>query len=384
MTLWRKLSIWVTLVVIFGAGIIIGMWLNRCRIYPIEHSPPTPAAAPVAQQPLESSEAVVMQVYKDVSPAVVNIITIRRALNFWMQVVPLQEGQGTGFVIDSAGHILTNNHVISNADNIEVGFSGDKSLSATLVGRDPANDLAVVKVDPFPNMAVAKLGDSDSLVPGQRVIAIGNPWGFQHTVTAGFISALHRDMNIGNRTLMDLIQTDAAINPGNSGGPLINSRGEVIGINTALVNPTPTGGFTGIGLAVPINRAKTVASQIIKLGRRIYPWLGISLGFKLTPPVAQAIGLRPVNGLLVMEVAAGSPAAKAGLKGGDRIAYLRGQPIMVGGDILLAVDDSPVTSFDEYRNIILQKSPGDHVRLRILRGSSEHQLTAILEPDPRI
>jgi len=301
-----------------------------------------------------------------------------------MQVVPLQDGQGTGFVIDQAGHILTNNHVIAEADNIEVGFSGEKSLGATLVGRDPANDLAVVKVDPFPNMAVARLGDSDTLVPGQRVIAIGNPWGFQHTVTAGFISALHRDMNIGNRTLMDLIQTDAAINPGNSGGPLINSRGEVIGINTALVNPTPTGGFTGIGLAVPINRAKRIASQIIKLGRRIYPWLGISLSFKLTPLVAKAIGLRPVNGLLIMEVAAGSPADRAGLKGGGKLVYLRGQPIVVGGDVLLSIDDSPVTTFDEYRNIILQKSPGEQVRLRILRESSEQQLTATLEPDPRI
>lgn len=382
MTLWRKLSIWLTLVVIFGAGIVIGMWLNRCRISPIDFS--ARENEPIAQQPVDSSEAVVTRVYKEVSPAVVNIITIRRALNFWMQVVPLQGGQGTGLVIDSAGHILTNNHVIANADNIEVGFSGERTLAATLVGRDPVNDLAVVKVDPFPNMAVARLGDSDRLVPGQRVIAIGNPWGFQYTVTAGFISALHRDMNIGNRTLMDLIQTDAAINPGNSGGPLINSRGEVIGINTALVNPTPTGGFTGIGLAVPINRAKSVASQIIKLGRRIYPWLGISLSLNLTPPVAQAIGLRAVSGLLVMEVAAGSPAAKAGLKGGDRLVYFRGQPIVLGGDVLLGIDDSPVSTFDEFRNIILQKSSGDQVRLRILRGTSEQQLTAKLEPDPRI
>ncbi len=384
MTFWRKLSILVTLVVIFGAGAIVGMWLNRCRISPMDFSTPTPGAEPIAQRPLESGEAVVMRVYKEVSPAVVNIITIRRAVNYWMQIVPLQEGQGTGFVIDSAGHILTNNHVIANADNIEVGFSGDKSVPGTLVGRDPVNDLAVVKVDPFPGMAVAPLGNSDTLVPGQRVIAIGNPLGFQHTVTVGFISALHRDININNRTLMDLIQTDAAINPGNSGGPLINSRGEVIGINTALVNPTPTGGFTGIGLAVPINRAKRVASQIIKLGRRIYPWLGIRSSLNLTPAASRAIGLPPVTGLLIMEVAAGSPADKAGLKGGDKLVYVRGQPILMGGDVLLAVDDSPVRNFDEYRNIILQKSPGEQVRLRILRGSSEQQLSATLEPDPRI
>lgn len=381
MTSVRTWSILVTLFVIFASGTVVGMWLNRCRISQSD----LPSASPVGyQQPLETGEAVVMRVYREVSPAVVNIITIRKAVNFWMQIVPQQAGQGTGFVIDSAGHILTNNHVIAGVDNIEVTFMGGKTLHAVLVGRDPVNDLAVIKVDPFSQMAVAQLGNSDNLSPGQRVIAIGNPFGFQHTVTSGFISALHRDMNIGQHTLMDLIQTDAAINPGNSGGPLMNSAGEVIGINTALVNPTPTGGFTGIGLAVPINRAKRVANQIIKLGRRIYPWEGIRSSLNLTPQIAKIIGLPPVNGILIYEVAPGSPAEKAGVQGGNRIVYFRDRPVVLGGDVLLAVDDIPVGTFDEYRNIILQKNIGDQVRLRILRGSSEHQVTVTLEADPRI
>ena len=215
-----------------------------------------------------------MRVYQEISPTVVNITATHQALNFWMQLVP-QTGQGTGFVIDSEGHIITNNHVVANAENLEVTFIGQKKLQAKLVGRDPVSDLAVIKVTPFSGMKVAPLGDSEGLVVGQRVIAIGNPFGFQHTATAGFISALNRDLAIGQRTMMGLIQTDAAINPGNSGGPLIDSRGEVIGINAAIF--TQSGGFMGIGLALPINRAKKVAAQIVRVGRAIYPWIGIEI-----------------------------------------------------------------------------------------------------------
>lgn len=377
MTRTAKWSIITTFAVIFGTGLVAGMWLNRT---------PAPTGAPnlpVSYDALETGEAVVMKVYREVSPAVVNIVTSSRALNFWMQVVP-QTGQGTGFVIDPSGHIITNNHVVADAENIEVTFMGDKKVRAKLVGRDPVSDLAVIKTDPFPEMATARLGNSDNLSVGQRVVAIGNPFGFQHTVTAGFISALHRDMVIGQRTMMDLIQTDAAINPGNSGGPLISSKGEVIGINTALYNPTPTGGFTGISFAVPINRAKKVAGQIIKMGRPIYPWVGIKSSIDLVPQIARDFGLPPVNGILIFQIANGSPADRAGLHGGTRLAYYNGRPVLLGGDIILAVDDVPTPTFDEYRNIILQQNVGAQVRLRVLRGNKEFPVILDLAEDSRI
>ncbi|MGO9571899.1 MAG: S1C family serine protease, partial [Desulfomonilaceae bacterium] len=321
MTGSRKWAVIVTLLVIFGTGLVAGLWLNRRAALTSIPAPPPPPK----YEALESGEAVVMRVYQEISPAVVNIVATHQALNFWMQLVP-QTGQGTGFVIDSEGHILTNNHVVANAENLEVTFVGQKKLQAKLVGRDPVSDLAVIKIAPFSGMKVSPLGDSEALVVGQRVIAIGNPFGFQHTATAGFISALNRDLAIGQRTMMGMIQTDAAINPGNSGGPLIDSRGEVIGINSAIF--TQTGGFMGIGLALPINRAKTVAAQIVKVGRAIYPWIGIKSSINIDQNLAVQMGLSPVNGILIFELYPGTPAAQAGLRGGDRLAYFLGRPIL--------------------------------------------------------
>jgi S1-C subfamily serine protease len=366
-----KWSIFVTVLVIFAAGVVLGMWTIRRP------------SVPPAFIPLESSEAVVTRVYREMSPAVVNIVAQSQALNFWMQPAP-KFGQGSGFVIDAQGHIITNNHVVANAQNLEVTFMGGSKVQARLVGRDPISDLAVIKVNPFSGMAVAPLGNSDELEVGQRVIAIGNPFGFQHTVTAGFISALNRDLVIGNRTMMGLIQTDAAINPGNSGGPLIDSRGLVIGINTALVSLT--GGFQGISVALPINRAKKVAAQIMKWGRAIYPWIGIKSSMDITPDFAQSMNLPPVSGVLVFEIAPGSPAAEAGLRGGTHLAYYRTilnvRPVILGGDVILAVDDTPTPTFDDYRNAIIQKNIGDKVRLSVLRGNTEFHVNVPLAEDP--
>ncbi len=314
MTRFRRTSVLVTFTVIFGVGLVFGLWLRRGTQPATIIMPPPPK-----YEALESGEAVVMRVYQGISPSVVNIVATSLAMNFWMQLVP-QTGQGSGFVIDADGRILTNNHVVANAEVLEVTFLGEKKVKARLVGRDPVSDLAVIKVEPFPEMLVAPMGNSDVLSVGQRVVAIGNPFGLQHTVTAGFISALNRDISIGQRTLMGMIQTDAAINPGNSGGPLIDSRGQVIAINSAIY--TQTGGFMGIGLAVPINRAKKVAAQIIKFGRATYPWLGITSWVDLEPQVAEAVGLK--RGVLIVEISPGSPASRAGLKGGTQIAYLPG------------------------------------------------------------
>ena len=378
MTRSNRSSILITLLIIFGIGIVLGMWVNkRPASVPI-------SAPPVAQSydALESGEAVVMRVYRELSPAVVNIVSKSLAYNFWMQAVP-QTGQGTGFIIDEKGHILTNSHVIGSGQNIEVTFMGDKKLQAIQVGQDPVSDLAVIKIQPFPGLAVAPLGNSENLTVGQRVIAIGDPFGFQHTVTSGFISALNRDLIIDNRTMFGMIQTDAAINPGNSGGPLMNSRGEVIGVNTAIVSETRS--FAGIGLALPINRAKKVAAQIIKMGRVMYPWSGIAAGTDLEPQLIRALGLPPLKGFLISVIAPGSPAFKSGLKAGSQYAGgYRGRPLLVGGDIILAVDDTPISGFEDFQNIIVQKNIGQQIKLKVWRAGQEFTVNLVLAEDPRM
>jgi S1-C subfamily serine protease len=372
----RFWSLFVTALVIFSAGLVAGMWLIKR---------PVPQEQPQFKT-LDSSEAVVMRVYKEISPAVVNIVAESLAMNFWMQVVP-QFGQGSGFVIDNQGHIITNNHVVANAENLEVTFKGGQKVQAKLVGRDPLGDLAVIKVDPFPGMEVAPLGDSDHLQVGQRVIAIGNPFGLQQTVTAGFISALNRDIVIGQRTMMGMIQTDTAINQGNSGGPLINAEGKVIGINTALVSQT--GGFAGISVALPINRAQKAARQIIALGRPIYPWIGIKSWMDLNQQTARTMGLPAVSGVLIFEIAPGSPAAHAGLRGGTRLALAgnrvlvyNGRPVLLGGDVILEVDGVPTPTYDDYRNTLIKKDIGSTARLKILRGHQEFFVTVPLVEAP--
>ena len=375
MTRSTKWSLAVTVAVIFGAGLIAGLWLNR--------QPSSSSPRPGAYQALETSEAVVIDVYRRISPSVVNIVatTLVRYPGFGlyhMQVIP-QRGQGSGFVVDHRGYIVTNNHVVGNAENLEVTFMGGGKVRARLVGSDLFSDLAVIKVDPFPGMEVAPLGDSSHLTVGQRVIAIGNPFGFKHTVTSGFVSALGRDINVGQRAMLGMIQTDAAINPGNSGGPLMDSRGQVIGVNTAIY--TPTGSYTGIGFALPIDRAKKVASQIIETCRVIYPCTGIKSGVPIDPTVARQIGLLPVHGILIFEIVPGSPADQAGLRGGT---MQPGQLIPLGGDVILSIDGTPTPTLDDYQHVILQKSVGSTVRFHCLRGQAEFDADVKLAPVPKM
>jgi S1-C subfamily serine protease len=373
---WARL---VTIGIIFVAGLVAGIWL--CRRTP----PPPPPVAIV-----ESGETVVSRVYRELSPAVVNIVALRLRLApfYWMKPIP-EPGQGTGFVIDTSGHIVTNNHVVANAVDLEVTFSGGNKVRAKLVGRDPRSDLAVIKIEPFTELVPAPLGDSDHVTVGQFVVAIGNPFGLQNTVTAGYISALNRDLVLDGRQMMGMMQTDAAINPGNSGGPLINSQGHVIGMNTAIYSQT--GGFTGIGLAVPINRSKKVAAQIIRWGRPIYPWIGIEYSQDLDPNLARDIGLPPVTGILIYKLADGSPALNAGLKGAThpwvrdgRLMAYRGRPIVLGGDVILSLDGQPTPTIDEFENVIMQKVVGQPIRLTILRGTQQLTVDVPTVPDPRI
>jgi S1-C subfamily serine protease len=361
----------VTLALIFLSGVTAGLWLNRKA--PAERAPAE------SSLPRDAGETVVMEVYRTRSPSVVNIVTQKLSLTYWMQVVP-GTGQGTGFFIDPHGHILTNYHVVANAVELEVTAMGGRQTPAKLVGRDPFSDLAVIKVEPFPGLEPAPLGDSAELAVGQRVIAIGNPFGLQHTVTSGFISALNRDINVGHRTLLGMIQTDASINPGNSGGPLIDSLGKVIGVNTAIF--APSGGYTGIGFALPIDRAKKVARQIIDMGRVIYPWLGVKSWMDLDQGLAKQMGLPPIQGVLIFEVIPGSPAALVGLRGGTNVAFYKGRPILVGGDVILGVDGTPTPTFDDYLNVTFQKNVGDSVTLRCQRGSQVFEVEPTLFADP--
>ncbi len=328
---------------------------------------------------ISADEKINISVFEKVNPAVVNIATTTLSMNFWLEVTP-REGQGSGFLIDKKGHILTNNHVVAKAQKITVTMADGRKIPATLVGRDPPSDLAVIKIPSNHVDVVTHLGDSDKIRVGQKAIAIGNPFGLSHTLTTGVISALHRGIKTDDDTHMeDLIQTDAAINPGNSGGPLLNSNGEVIGINTAIFSLS--GGYQGIGFAMPINRAKYVATQLITLGRVARPWLGIT-GISITPGLSEGLGLTVEQGVLVVKVYRGSPAAKAGLRGGNREVIVGSFRLLLGGDIITAIDGHEITDMHELGRLMDELRVGQTVTMRISRNGRALKLKALLKERP--
>ncbi|MBI2080489.1 MAG: trypsin-like peptidase domain-containing protein, partial [candidate division NC10 bacterium] len=315
--MWRRLG---TLLLV---GVVAGLTVvGALRVLgPVATEPPgTPvlaeAPAPLGPGDLSPEERIVIGVYGKASPAVVHIASVALAYDFFFNVVP-QTGTGSGFILDEQGHIVTNNHVVADARSLEVTLADGTKTPATLVGRDPNNDLAVIKINlPGRTLPVLPLGDSDALQVGQLAIAIGNPFGLDRTVTRGVISSLNRSLKAeSGREIRGIIQTDAAINPGNSGGPLLNSRGEAIGINTAIFSPS--GGSVGIGFAIPVNTARRLVPQLIATGRVRHPWLGIA-GVSLSPDLVKALDLPVEKGVLVAQVYPRSPAARAGLKGGQR------------------------------------------------------------------
>ncbi len=328
---------------------------------------------------ISQDEQINSEVFDRVHPAVVNISATTLGMNFWMEVIP-REGQGTGFIIDRDGYIMTNNHVVAKAQRLTVTLSDGKKLNATLIGRDPITDLAVIKVPSSAVRVVAVLGDSDKLKVGQKAIAIGNPFGLSHTLTTGIVSALNRAIRNEDGTQMEeLIQTDAAINPGNSGGPLLNSNGEVIGINTAIYSLS--GGYQGIGFAIPVNRARQVATQLITSGRVVRPWIGIS-GIALTPWLKDALEIDVEQGILVVEVFRGSPAERAGLRGGTREVIAGGFRIPAGGDVILKVDGTKTPDMESLTRILDRMRPGQEVVLAVLRGNNTLELKALLAERP--
>jgi S1-C subfamily serine protease len=327
------------------------------------------APAVASEKGLDAFELENVNIYKQASPAVANIVTRTVEYDFFFNPVPV-EGAGSGFLIDTDGHILTNYHVVQGAQTIEVTLGDQSRFKAKLIGQDSRNDIALVKIDPKGRkLTPLPLGDSRNLLVGQRVLAIGNPFGFQSTLTTGVVSSLGRTVQTSESTFIDeAIQTDAAINRGNSGGPLLNSHGEVIGINSAIY--APTGTTAGIGFAIPINTAKRVADDLITNGRVRRATLGVE-GRALWPGLAEALNLSVEKGILVERVNAGGPAAQAGIRGGTKSVLAGLQELRIGGDVLVAVDGKPITSQMDLNLLLNRAWPGDTVTLTIIRDGKK-------------
>ncbi|MCS7251796.1 MAG: trypsin-like peptidase domain-containing protein [Anaerolineae bacterium] len=342
-------------------------------------STPTPIP-PEALLEARAIEAAFISVYQRVSPSVVHITTRATAFDLFRGSF-YQEGTGSGFVWDQEGHIVTNNHVVEGADQVEVILADGTTASATLVGADAYNDLAVLRIRlPREKLTPVTLGDSSRLQVGQWVVAIGNPFGLDRTMTVGVISALGRTLELSDRPLGEVIQTDAAINPGNSGGPLLDLDGRVIGVNTAI--RSPSGGSIGIGFAIPVNTIKRVVPELIARGRYRHPWLGASF-FEITPAFAQAFRLPVDHGLLTVQVVPGSPADRAGLRGATQRVRTRFGDVFLGGDIITAIDERPLRRVDELV-IYLEnyKRVGETVTLSILREGQALTLQVTLGERP--
>ena len=322
---------------------------------------------------LDADEQNNIIVYRKNIPSVVNITSKAVTFDFFYGLVP-QEGQGSGFVIDKEGHILTNYHVIADARQVEVTMHNRKKFRATVIGTDVAHDLAVIKID-APNLTPAVLGDSRNLQVGQKVYAIGNPFGLAGTMTRGIVSSIRPVKEPNGAAIDEAIQTDAAINPGNSGGPLMNGHGEVIGINTMILSSV--GQNAGIGFAIPINTAKAVLNDLVTLGRVRRPALGVST-IPVGPELAEQIGL-PVNfGLLIVKVSAGGAAERAGLRGGNERAYLGNIPIMLGGDLIVAIDGENIQDQQDLAQVMNAHRAGDAVKVTVYRGKQKMDVNVTL------
>ena len=321
------------------------------------------------------------EIYTAMSPGVVNI-TSTVYVQDWFNAYPKQ-GTGSGSILDREGHILTNFHVIQDAEKLEVSLSNNNNYQAKVIGFDPDNDLAVIKIDaPASELSTIPLGESKDVFVGQKVLAIGNPFGFDHTLTTGIVSGLSRPIRseFTQRLIEGVIQTDAAINPGNSGGPLLNSKGQMIGINTMIFSPT--GSSVGIGFAVPVETAKLVIDDILKSGRVRKPKLGIS-PIPLSARLSEVLQLPVKEGMLIAEVVPGGSADKAGIRGATQQVQIGRYLIPVGGDIIISADNQPIRSNDDLDRALKGKNIGDKIQVEIMRGSRKTTLTVQLAELPR-
>lgn len=345
---------------------------------------PTPLPAGTLQA-LDVEEQLVTSVYEQRATSVVNVTSRTITYDFFFRPIP-QEGTGSGFMFDTQGHIVTNYHVVEGAEEVEVALSDDTSVPAEVIGIDPQNDLAVLRIDvPPENLAPVPLGQTDGLRVGQRVIAIGNPFGrFERTLTTGVISALGRI--IENDTFLgEVIQTDAAINPGNSGGPLLDSQGRLIGVNTAIFSPT--GASAGIGFAIPVSTIQRVVPVLIEKGRYPHPWLGIR-GFDITPDLAARFRRGGFDwpadqGVLVVAVYRNGPALQAGIRGGTQRVRVGNLIVPIGGDVIVGIDGTPIK---EQRDLTLylegKMRVGQTVQLTIIRDGRERTIPVTLAEQP--
>jgi S1-C subfamily serine protease len=338
----------------------------------------SPHLSPVAARDpgLTEDESINVRIYRQASPAVANILTKATEYDFFMDPVPV-EGAGSGFIIDPRGYILTNYHVVEGAQSIEVVLGDQSRHAAKYIGADQRNDVALIKIDPKgKQLTTLKLGDSNTIQVGQKVLAIGNPFGFQSTLTTGVVSAVGRTVRTTDTTAIEeAIQTDAAINRGNSGGPLIDSRGDVIGINTAIY--TPTGTTAGIGFAIPINTAKNIASDLITSGHVHRAILGVQT-ISIAGGLGEALDLPVQEGLLVEVAPKGGPAAKAGIRGGDRIVLAGMTRLYIGGDVIVAIDGQKVSDQFDINGILNHHRPGDTVNVTVYRGGKKTDIPVTL------
>jgi S1-C subfamily serine protease len=336
-------------------------------------APPTATPVPLVE-PANALEAQVEAVYDEAGPAVVHITSLVITYDFFMQPIP-QEGTGSGFVYDTEGHIVTNYHVVADAESVSVALAAGGVYTATIVGTDSSNDLAVLRIAAENLPAPVPLGDSGQLRVGQFVVAIGNPFGLDRTLTVGVISALSRVIESpDSRFIGQAIQTDAAINPGNSGGPLLDLQGRIIGVNAQIVSPSQAS--AGIGFAIPVNTVRRVVPQLIAQGHYPHPWLGVSFlrfeaeGAQLLREAGMEV---PVDkGLLVAEVTPGGPAATAGIHAGDRVVSIGTTRVPVGGDIITALNGKPIASLEELTVYLESETQvGDTVEVTIIRDGRE-------------
>ncbi|MBM3725289.1 MAG: trypsin-like serine protease [Acidobacteria bacterium] len=328
---------------------------------------------------LSNDELNNIDIYKRAHAATVNISSTVYRRNWFLEVYPASNS-GSGFIIDEKGYILTNNHVVSgNAPEITVTLPDRSRYKAKLLDRDPNNDLALIQIQPKGAISFLRLGESDNIQVGQKVLAIGNPFGLEGTLTTGIVSSLGRNIrDQDGRELEGMIQTDAAINPGNSGGPLLDSQGSVIGINTAIYGP---GGNIGIGFAMPINRAKSMMEDFIRGKKYARPRLGVTT-LHIFGDVAEALDMPREGGLLVQDIVPGSAAESAGIRGARREVIIGNTPVGIGGDLITAIDGKPCDRSDAVIRSIYRKRAGDTVELTIFRGGRSMKVTVMLGEAP--
>jgi S1-C subfamily serine protease len=355
-------------------------WSLRRLFQPIQNTGREWSAPEVARTAgFGADEQNNIDIYKTANTATVNISSVVYRENWFMQVYP-ERGQGSGFLINDKGWILTNRHVVSGrAPEIQVTLSDKRQYKARILGADDNNDLALLQITPKGKLPYLQLGDSDRLVVGQKVIAIGNPFGFNGTLTTGVVSALDRSIREESTTYDNMIQTDAAINPGNSGGPLLDSHGSVIGINTMIYG---TQGSIGIGFAMPISRAKAMLEEFQARGRIALPILEINAVY-ISGGLAEELELPTEGGLLIQKVQPGSTADEAGLRPPRQVVIVGNYRLGVGGDLITAIDGKPVEGNDSLRHAISRKRPGDSMELTIFRNRRLQKIRVKLGEAPQ-